>query len=136
MKTRLQPKEQYGFTMIELMIAMLILGILATVAFHRYMNYQCKAKQVEAKLSLGSIAKFQQAYHAVFDTYGISTNAIGYSAKGVSRYAYTISEADATTFTAAASSVQPGIAREGAGDDEWTIDQSLILLHSKNPCTD
>src|SRR2546422_9058413 len=48
-------KGPEGFTLIELMIVVAIIGILAAVAILNFMRYQAKAKQAEAKIGLGGI---------------------------------------------------------------------------------
>ena len=51
----LQRKEPGGFTLIELMIVVAIIGILAAIAIPNFMTYQAKARQAEAKLALGDL---------------------------------------------------------------------------------
>ena len=58
-----------GFTLIELMIVVAILGVLASVAIPSFMNYQLNAKRAEAYANLGSLGKSQKAYYAEFNEY-------------------------------------------------------------------
>lgn len=61
--------NQKGFTLIELMIVVAIIGILAAIAIPNYITYQLKSKTAEAKTSLGGIRTGQEAYKAEKDSY-------------------------------------------------------------------
>jgi len=61
---RLVRKAESGFTLVELMIVVAIIGILAAVAIPNYRNYQMKAKTTEAKVNLGAILSSQSTYAA------------------------------------------------------------------------
>ena len=50
-------KNKKGFTLIELMIVVAILGILAAVAIPMYINYQYKARSAEVPVSIDAIKK-------------------------------------------------------------------------------
>lgn len=125
-------KNNKGFTLIELMIVVAIIGVLAAIAIPNFLNYQCKAKQSEAKSNLGNIRTSQEAYFAEYDTYAADLTNVGFDTKGTARYAYT-SVGDSTTFTATATATGTGL--KGASDnDEWTITQDGVLTNSNNEC--
>jgi prepilin-type N-terminal cleavage/methylation domain-containing protein len=62
-------RRDAGFTIIELMIVVAILGILAAVAIPSFQTYQWKAKRGEAYVNLGALANSQKAYSALHDTF-------------------------------------------------------------------
>ncbi len=95
------------------------------------MNYQCKAKQAEAKSSLGSIRVAQEAYFAEYDTYSTDQDAIGFATQGDNRYTYVITPANANGFTATATADD----LKGSTDDIWTINSTGDLTNTSNACS-
>jgi type IV pilus assembly protein PilA len=75
-------KNKKGFTLIELMIVVAIIGILAAIAIPNFMTYQCKAKQSEAKTLLGAIRTSQEVYYAENSTYATSSDSLDFGMKG------------------------------------------------------
>jgi type IV pilus assembly protein PilA len=101
MKKMLNNKK--GFTLIELMIVVAIIGILAAIAIPNFMNYQCKAKQSEAKSNLGAIRTAQEVYFAEKGYYAASIGDLAWDQRGTGNYSFTISAGggvDSEVFTA------------------------------------
>lgn len=77
-----------GFTLIELMIVVAIIGILAAIAIPNFLRFQAKSKQSEAKTNLGSIGTTAAAFRAEKDTFIASFSNLGWGPQGNTRYAY------------------------------------------------
>ncbi|HEY5443844.1 MAG TPA: prepilin-type N-terminal cleavage/methylation domain-containing protein [Pyrinomonadaceae bacterium] len=57
-------RSSKGFTLIELMIVVAIIGILAAIAIPNFLQYQLKSRQSEAKTNLGAIKTSEVAFQA------------------------------------------------------------------------
>jgi len=58
-----------GFTLIELMIVVAIIGILAAIAIPNFRSFQLRSKSSEAKMNLGAIRTAEEAVLAEFGQY-------------------------------------------------------------------
>jgi prepilin-type N-terminal cleavage/methylation domain-containing protein len=62
-------KHVSGFTMIELMVAVAIIGVLASIAIPVFSRYQNRSKTAEVKTNLASLRVAQEAYFTENDVY-------------------------------------------------------------------
>jgi type IV pilus assembly protein PilA len=132
---RKMQRGEKGFTLIELMIVVVIIGILAALAIPRFMRATTKSKQSEAKQVLKQIYSMQRAYRQEYNTYwGNATTASAAAATGFSRIGVDIMStarysfgmvAALNTFTCTATS---SILDDDATLDVWTIDQNGALV--------
>ena len=66
---RMALNRSRGFTLVELMVVVAIIGVLASVAIPSFLNYQLSSKRAEAFSNLAALAKAQKSYFAEFNTY-------------------------------------------------------------------
>lgn len=137
-----RPRRQAGFTLIELMIVVAILGVLVAIAIPVYQSHMVKSKQSEARTTLGAVYTNQVLYQSENGTYGGTEAAIGMDMEGRQLYsAIAFTNVTASTFTA---TITANLDNDGT-IDEWvlteadkepvhTCDDSNNLDDGGNPC--
>ncbi|MCX6119248.1 MAG: type II secretion system protein [Proteobacteria bacterium] len=121
----LKPKNQNGFSLIELMVVVGIMGVMATLAMPKLNTFMAKSKQAEAKSGLSSIYQLQMTYFNAFDTYSTDVGTLGFTMPD-NRYTYSMTNASDTGFNAQANVAAGGLGT-GCSDDAWGINVSKTL---------
>lgn len=75
-----------GFSLVELMVVVAIIGVLATIAIPRVNKFIAKSRQSEAQINLSSIYTFNKNFYLEYQGYTSSFRAMGYLPEGNLRY--------------------------------------------------
>jgi len=121
-----------GFSLLEVMIVVVIIGILATLAYPSLEGYLQRSKQTEAKVGLSAVYTAQKIYFAINQTYAdsLSNLDVHLETGGSSRYSITLT-GSSSSFTATAK----GNLDDDAVLDIWTIDQNKTLQNTVSDIT-
>ena len=152
-------KKRIGFTLVELMVVVAIIGILVRLGYPQMNAFVAKARQAEAQLNLGMIHKLQESYLIEQDKYyngvgGVlnTGSGFGYLGSGSShcesnplglkvsncnelRYKYTVTATDGD-FAALAAALSDGDKRifpRCAGTKNSTVSVAFSSATCSNP---
>ncbi len=108
-------KNEKGFTLIELMIVIAIIGILAAIAIPQFSAYRKRSYNAAANADLRNAATAQEAYYVDWEIYASDITALVgtyglYTSKGVT---FNTCSGDVTSYTMSA--------YHGSGDVTYSI---------------
>ena len=78
--------NQYGFSLIEIMVAVAIVGILTVIAIPQYQKYQRKALQNEAKMLLSNLYTIERTFSLNWGYGTTNLKQMGFKATGIVAY--------------------------------------------------
>lgn len=90
MKSRKSPTNSAGFTLVELIITVAILGIITTIAMTSYQDYIKRGRKSEAVTNLTQMGMLLEQHRALYGTYCLSGCSSG-------NETYSYSESDSGT---------------------------------------
>lgn len=113
-----------GFTLIELMIVLVIMGILASIAFPAYQHWVRKSRRSEGINTLMNMQLAQERHRSNNTTYGTLADVWnGVTSSANNHYSLAISNNTATGYTLTAT----GVGGQSADTEEGTACSVLAL---------
>ena len=109
--------KQSGFTMVELMIVVAIIGVLAAVVGPSYQEYVLNTKRTDGKIALLDMADKQERYYLQNNSYASDIAALfgvaGDQFSEKEKYQLAVTSGDANTFTITATAQNDQTADSG-----------------------
>lgn len=117
-----------GYTLTEMMIVLVVIGILTLIALPKFMSVATKAKMTEAKTQLKHLHTLQKTHYFERDRYAETLGAVGFQQQklvtngGNARYKISIEQAGSSQYTAVAKAV---VDFDNDGTyNVWQVDQT------------
>jgi len=82
MLSKFYTKKIRGFTLVELLIVVAIIGVLSTIGVPTFRRMIQKSRKSEAKVNLGAIFTAQSAFQAEYSSYGNNLGRMGFEIDG------------------------------------------------------
>jgi len=83
----LRHRRRKGFTLVELMIVVAVIGLIAALAIPNFIKFQARSKQAEAKANLKALFVSQKTWFLQHDEYSAAIHRFGFGPERGNRYA-------------------------------------------------
>lgn len=126
--------QDEGFSLTELLVVIVVIGVLILLALPKFSSVVTKAKETEAKIILKHLHSLEEAYFFEKDTYTNDLAALGFEQEkmvtegGNARYKVEITKANTYEYTATATAIVD-FDKDGVFN-VWTINQEGNLLQT------
>ena len=129
-------KHMRGITLIELMIVVVIISILAAVAYPNYQEFSARAKRNEARAALLRLAVNQERFYLNNSTFTADLTQLGFSTTPTwetetGYYEIEVNAADSSNYSATATYLQGG--REATRCLTFTINGREVKTSAPDP---
>jgi type IV pilus assembly protein PilE len=103
-------KHMSGITLIELMIVVVVISILAAIAYPNYQEFTARAKRNEAKAALLRLAINQERFYLNNNSFTLNLAELGFGSAitETGYYQIEVTAADTSNFSASATYLQGG----------------------------
>jgi type IV pilus assembly protein PilA len=129
-------QSEKGFTLVELLVVIIIIGILAAIALPNFLNQSAKAKQTEAKQNIGIANRYQTVHRSenngfadTFDKLGAGVLSGTTGIASTTNYSYVMT-GDTNNYTLTATAKDTSLKAYSGGSSIFVNSESKTVIAS------